>query len=324
MVLLISCLLLICAASSPVHAAQSAAVKSSSTIRQFGAAPFDPEGTFNEYNSNLKVQEKGDYTIVTWSPIYSPDGQHIYMSVAKNNKWLFRGKEVLTFNKTGDSSSKTIVFANDYIFFGDKKSLQVATINMEDGQLTSEKTLQVWDKPASSYSTTRKFFPIETNDRSGVIYETEKGKYEIVFEGELSKPMKIDDPKNKIRHNIGSEFVLTSKRDRIIFASPTATSVFNIKKKDMQYDARGYDWIYRGISFYDSGRFYACEYSDPFSIQAIDENFKVLSKTSFKAPAASDSYSAGITVKNNAVRHWYFNAYQGTNSLQVTSFNLGK
>ncbi|WP_271755293.1 hypothetical protein, partial [Cohnella sp. JJ-181] len=62
----------------------------------------------------------------------------------------------------------------------------------------------------------------------------------------------------------------------------------------------------------------------PFSIQAIDENFKVLSKTSFKAPAASDGYFAGITVKSNVVRFWYFNAYQGTNSLQVTNFSLGK
>ncbi|WP_217592080.1 hypothetical protein [Cohnella sp. GbtcB17] len=324
LILLLICFFISLAASANGYAAQSAVIKSSSTSRQFGGAPFDPERTFQENNTELKVQEKGDYTIVTWSKIYSPDGQHIYMSVAKNNKWLFRGKEVLTFSKAGDSPSKTIVFANNYIFFGDKKSLQVATINLEDGQLTSQKTLHVWDKPASSYATTRKFFPIETNDRSGVIYETEKGKYEIVFEGELSKPLKIDDPKNKIKHNIGSEFVLTSKRDRLIFASPTVTTVFNIKKKDMQYDARGYDWIYRGISFYDSGRFYAREYSDPFSIQAIDENFKVLSKTTFKAPAASAGYFAGITVKNNVVRDWNFNAFQGTNSLQVTNFNLGK
>ncbi|SFB03177.1 hypothetical protein SAMN05216312_10376 [Cohnella sp. OV330] len=324
MILLLICFFISYAVSFPVHAAQSAAVKSSSTSRQFGAAPFDPERTFEEYNSNLKVQEKGDYTIVTWSPIYSPDGQHIYMSVAKKDKWLFRGKEVLTFNKTGDGSSKSIVFVNNSIFFGDKKSLQVATINLEDGLVTSQKTLHIWDKPADSYSTARKFFPIETNDRSGVIYETEKGKYEIVFEGELSKPLKIDDPKNKIKRNIASEMILTSKRDRLIFRGGAVTTVFNINKKDMLYDARGYDWVYRGISFYDSGRFYACESGDLFSIQAIDENFKVLSKTSFKVPAASDGYFAGITVKNNVVRYWNFKAYQGTNSLQVTNFNLGK
>ncbi|WP_271755238.1 hypothetical protein, partial [Cohnella sp. JJ-181] len=123
-ILLLICFLFSYAASSPVHAAQSAAVKSSSISRQFGAAPFDPERTFIANNSDLKVQEKGDYTIVTWSPIYSPDGQHIYMSVAKKNKWLFRGKEVLTFNETGDGSSKSIVFVNNYVFFGDKKSLQ--------------------------------------------------------------------------------------------------------------------------------------------------------------------------------------------------------
>ncbi|CAI6083426.1 hypothetical protein [Cohnella sp. JJ-181] len=322
-ILLLICFLLSYAASSPVHAAQSTAVKSSSISRQFGAAPFDPERTFVAYNSDLKVQEKGDYTIVTWSPIYSPDGQHIYMSVAKKNKWLFRGKEVLTFNETGDGSSKSIVFVNNYVFFGDKKSLQVATVDLEDGRLASQKTLHVWDKPADAYSTARKFFPIDTNDRSGVIYETEKGKYEIVFEGELSKPLKIDDPKNRIKGNIGSEIVLTSKRDRLIFRG-AVTTVFNIYKKDMQYDARGYDWIYRGLSFYDSGKFYAYESSDPFSIQAIDENFKVLSKTSFKAPAASDGYFAGITVKSNVVRFWNFNAYQGTNSLQVTNFSLGK
>jgi hypothetical protein len=324
MLLLIFCMLIPFAANSHVHAAQTAAVKSPSTSYQFGGAPFDPEQSFNEFNGILKVQEQGDYTIVTWSDIYSTDGQRLYMSVAKNSKWLFRGKEVLAFDDTGDDSSKSIIAANNYIFYGDDKSLEVATIHLEDGEISSPKTLRTWDKPAGSIPTKRYYYPIKTNDRSGVMYKVEEGKYEIFLGGELSKPLIIDDPKRVIKRHITSDIVLTSKRDRLIFVSGHVTTVFNIKKKDMQYNAKGYEQVHRNIQYYDGGRLYGFSPNDLSSIQTLDENFKGISTVSFKAPAASRSYFAGITVSNNALRFWSFHSYRNTNSLQVTSFKLGK
>jgi len=253
---------------------------------------------------------------------YSTDGQHIYMSVAKNNKWLFRGKEVLTLNDADDDTKQSVIIQNNAIFYGDKKSLQAATVNLENGEITSQKTLHTWEKPIDSNQ--RIYYPIKTNDRSGVIFEAQKGKYKIFLEGELSKPLVLDDPKSVLKRQIGADIVLTSKRDRLIFIGGMVTTVFDIKKKDMLHNAKGYDLTYYKITSYDSGKFYSYSLGYLDSIETLDENFKVVSTIPVKKPAASIDSSAGVTVKNDMLRFWRFNAYQNTNSLEVTSCSLGK
>lgn len=156
------------------------------------------------------------------------------------------------------------------------------------------------------------YYPIKTNDRSGVFYEAQKGKYEIFLEGDLSKPLIIDDPISVLAGQVAADIVLTSKRDSLIFIGGMVTAVFDIKKKDMLRNAKGYELSYYKIASYDSGKFFSYSLGYLESVQTLDENFKVLSTIPFKTPAASIGNSAGVTVKNNVMRFWRFNAHQNT------------
>ncbi|OME78607.1 hypothetical protein BK120_22990 [Paenibacillus sp. FSL A5-0031] len=311
---------------STASASAATAIKTATTSYQYGAAAFDPKKTYSQISSkDLNVQEKGDYTIVTWSDQSSLDGTHLYMSVAKKNKWLFRGKEVLYVDDAYNSFSTMITVANNYIFYGNNEHLAVKIVNLDDGKTISEKTLQTW-KDANIF-TSNYFYPIRTNDRSGVLYENGVGKYTIYLEGELAKPLTIEDPKNVLRNQLMSKFrpiVLTTKRDRLIFSTWLGSTVYNINKKDMSYDETGQVKNYPGTLFYAGGKFYNYISSTNPTIQSLDENFKTLSTTLFKDTSKNLTSGTATVGSGNVVRFWSYNNYQNTNSLQVTSFNLSK
>ncbi|GMK47948.1 hypothetical protein PghCCS26_50780 [Paenibacillus glycanilyticus] len=315
--------------SVSASAAQNVTTKATSTNYQFGASAFDPKQTFSQFSGKLKVQETGDYTIVTWIDSLTLDGQHVYMSVAKKNKWIFRGKEVLTVKDHNDIDKTIIIFAENYIFYGNNDDLKVAVINLENGKVASEKVLQTWTTPLAFH--TRSYYPVVTNNHSGVLLEDVEGKYKLYLAGELSKPILINDPKNVIIQQIYStqqDIVLTTKRDRLVFNKGIfGSTVFNIKKNDMTYDSQGKELTYKGVTFYVGGKFYGFNYNymnNIAKIETYDENFKLLSVLQYKTPKEYQNYPAGITVNNNVMRHWSFNSYQHTNSLQVTNFNLIK
>lgn len=319
---------------STTFSSAATAARTSSTSFQYGAAAFDPKQTYSQFNNDsLKVQEKGDYTIVTWMNDLPSDGQHLYMSVAKKNKWLFRGKEVLHIEDDSYDNSTMITMAENYIFYGNNNNLKVIVVNLDDGKIISDKTLQTWENP-SAFSSTY-YFPIKTTDRSGVLYKSGEGKYNIYLAGELSKPLTVEDPKDVLNSQLFSKsqnIVLTTKRDRLVISRGwVGSTVFNISKKDMSYDATGKEKVYRSFYFYSNGKFfdyggnlYDSNSPKTVTIQSFDENFKPISSTVFKVSSEYQNPTVGITTNGNLVHSWSYNSYQNTNSLQVTSFNLGK
>ncbi|MFD2614637.1 hypothetical protein [Paenibacillus gansuensis] len=297
-------------------------LKTSTTNYQYGGASFDPKKTFSQFSNSLKVQEKGDYTIVTWIDETGFDGKQVYMSVAKKNKWLFRGKEILYVENP--DLDMMVIITDNYIFYGNKNGLKAVTVNLENGKKLSEKPLETWEDPAPFSS--KYFFPIKTNDGSGVMFENEDGQYRIYLGGELDKAITIEDPKRVLRNHLYSyqqNIVLTSKRDRLVLINGLGSYVFNIEKKDMIYDSKGQSQIFRGLSFYSNGKFYGYKSGGTVTIQTFNENFKVLSTSLFK-PSNEYLNSGEGTIIGNTIHFWSFNNYQNTNALKVNSFNLSK
>lgn len=301
-------------------------VKSSSTSYQYGAAAFDPTNTYSQYD-DLYIFEKGDYTLVYWVEDTPTTKMYVYMSVAKKDKWLFRGKKVLELKDRMYSSSGTqYSFANNTIFSQSDGVVKASVINMDTGAIKVEKILGKVEQEVSPFQL------IQTNDRYGLLMPSDAaGIYNIFIEGELSKPVQIQDPRfvlNKQFYGFPN-IILTAKRDRLILMNNLYSKVYNINSKDMVYDNKGEEKTIQfgkkgtGLRFYANGKLFVY-YDHTSLIETYDDNFKLVGSVQIKPNEDINMFSPMVTLNNNKIRFWSFNSFKNTTSLKVVTYNLGK
>jgi hypothetical protein len=309
-----------------IVSAAFAPLKTAPVTYQYGGASFDPKNTYSQTSHGLTVMEKSDYTIIYWIGYNQQMNKAIYMSVAKKNKWLFRGKEILEVPINNYFGPVNFALANNYVFYRtDDETLRVKILNLENGATLADKLLQ------KEYSESDMLMFIQSVDRNGVIVGNSQSGYTIYMENELSKPIKLDDPREILMRQFHQNFtpILTAKRDRIVFFNNLYSEVYNIKQKDMIYDETGQEKTFQygtayGKKFYAGGKFYAYNSIDN-SFQVFDDNFKQLSSLKFKINEKEQYVSAeAITVRNNTIRFWNYNDYKHTNSLKLMSFDFNK
>lgn len=290
------------------------------TTNQFGSAPFDPNETISSNNGSLYVSEKGDYTYVYWQDVNDDFSISLYLSVAKKDKWIFRGKEV--FKRTG---LNLFYLSNNYVFYGSlSEGLGVLVVNPEKGEIISDKLLYKGELSPTQIS------QIHTKGKNGVLLSVADDSHMIYLEGELSSPLVINDKRKLIKNYLSTgKVILSEKRDRIIFYGFNSY-VYDIKANDMIYDEEGEDREFKvgdplsSMSFYVDGKFYSISRKSKPNTQLkiFDDNFKQIA-TKYYIGGANDIFFMNIvTIKNNSLRIWQYNDFKHTNSLKLTAIAL--
>lgn len=222
--------------------------------------------------------------------------------------------------------SGNLIFANDHLFYKTAGGLSVVVFSLDDGSVKSEQVLE--KNETSAFVDTHIFEAIATNDRSGVVFG-DRGSFTIYLENEWRKPVKLEDANDSLYAQLASGFtpILTTKRDRIIFTSGLGgNKVYSLKQKDMIYDEKGQDKIFRfGKSFsarYVGGKFISIESSNTV-INVYDENFKLINTVKFK-PSEQYLDTSLMTIAKDKIHVWNFNDYKRSNSLKLITFDIAK
>lgn len=326
-VLILCVFLLLCSPILSVSAATSNPQKKATFTYQYAGASFDPENTYSWAQGKPKVFEKGEYTIVFW--VDSILDQSLYMSVAKKNKWLFRGKKVYNIPDDYSSISANYIFANNYLFYADKTGLNLVVFNLDNGSVVSQKLLEQKESPDTNFNFDYKTFSqIKTTDRMGVLYgPVDNGVYKLYLENEISTPIVIKDPKEVLKSHYG-QMILSAKRDRILFMNNLYTNVFNIKQNDMIYDSAGQDKNFKiGTNFwgtvrvYANGKIFLIENNKGKTlISTYDDNFKKLNTYQFNQ--VENYFYDIVTFSNSSLHIWDYYDYKRSNSLKLVNYNF--
>lgn len=305
----------------------ASSLKTGTITYQYGSATFDPYNTYSSFSKNLNIFEKGDYSLVYWSEDNYSDGLNIYLSVAKKDKWLYRGKKILKLSSSLYSSSgRTQYFvANNTIFSQSDGVIKATVINMETGEIQAEKNLGEVDSYISPFTL------IQHKDKYGLLIPSESpSAYSIFLEGDLSKPLKISDPRNVLKKQFSwySNFILSGKQDKLIMMNNLDNKVFDINARDMVYDNKGAEKSFQvgrafHLKYYLAGKFYVTT-SNSLTIDTYDDAFKKLETINLKPLEDKQNFSYYITGDKSKLRLWYVNNFKNTNSLKVITYNLGK
>lgn len=154
--------------------------------------------------------------------------------------------------------------------------------------------------------------------------------YNIFIEGELSRPVQIQDPRFVLSKQFSwfPNIILTVKRDRLILMNNLYSKVYNINSKDMVYDNKGEEKTIQfgkgtGLRFYSSGKL-VVYYHNTSLLETYDDNFKLVGSVQLKPNEDINMVSPLVTLNNNKIRSWSFNAFKNTPSLKVVTYNLAK
>ena len=86
--------------------AEAASINVVNTIEQFGAASFDPNATIAANDgvglTHINVEEVGDTVYVSWA-VANRQKTTVYLSVAKGEKWVVKGKELMHYTRSPNS-----------------------------------------------------------------------------------------------------------------------------------------------------------------------------------------------------------------------------
>ncbi|MBH5320929.1 hypothetical protein I6N90_24390 [Paenibacillus sp. GSMTC-2017] len=320
---LISILLIVALCIPVLLAAKPAPIptKKATINNQYGGAPFDPDQIYG--SEKINVFEKGNYTIVYWAVSDLFTKETIYMSVAKKDKWIVRGKEVFTVPASPDVKFE---YSHDHLFYTSQAGLNVVVFNLNNGNIVSNELIQKYDE-GSSYTDAKVLSRIKTNDNSGIVFGlSKKGEYNIYLEKNTLKPIAFKDPKALLpKRLITADLILTTNRDQIIMNELGKVSLFTIKKKDVSYDKKGKETFYlkaegKAIKKYFGGKFYVYNGTE---LNVYDENFKKLQSYLFNKLDKKMEFN-NVTFRGSSIRIWNYHNYKNTNSLQLVTLKFGK